>query len=122
MQQTLCAQKIVTGWNDQGDKGIKEMEVLFGRKQFQDTRAWRKTIQGVTDEWDTLTMEAEVADVRRALGSVKRLCEAGNTVVFSGKESYIQNDKTGNKTKIDQTGKGYVVNVCVSHFHWRSNP
>ena len=82
----------------------------------------RKTIHGVTDDWNNMRIEAEVADVRRALGSVKRLCEAGNTVVFSGKESYIRNDKTGNKTKIDQSGKGYVVNVWVPHFQGQANP
>ena len=82
----------------------------------------RKMIQGVTDDWNNLKIEAEVADVRRALGSVKRLCEAGNTVVFSGRESYIQNDKTGNRTQIDATRRGYVVNVWVPHFQGQANP
>ena len=82
----------------------------------------RKTIQGVTDEWNNLKVEAEVADVRRALGSVKRLCDAGNTVVFSGQESYIENDNTGKRTKIEHNGKGYVVNIWVPHVQGQAHP
>ena len=82
----------------------------------------RKTIHGVTDTWSNLKIEADVADVRRALGSVKRLCEAGNTVVFSRGESYIMNDKTRNKTKIEHTGKGSVVHVWVPHFQRQATP
>ena len=33
----------------------------------------RKTIQGVTDDWNNLKIEAEVADVRRALGVSKKI-------------------------------------------------
>ena len=76
----------------------------------------------MTDEWNNLKVEAEVSDVRRALGSVKRLCDAGNTVVFSGKESYIENAKTGKRTKIEHNGKGYVVNIWVPHFQGQAHP
>ena len=40
----------------------------------------RKTIEGMTDDWSPVVVKAEVADVRRCLGSVMRMCEAGNVV------------------------------------------
>ena len=36
----------------------------------------RKTIEGMTDDWSPVVVKAEVADVRRCLGSVIRMCEA----------------------------------------------
>ena len=42
----------------------------------------RKTIEGMPDDWSPVIVKAEVADVRRCLGSVIRMCEAGNVVHF----------------------------------------
>ena len=61
-------------------------------------------------------MEAEVADVKRALGSVRRLCESGNKVVFDLKNSYIEQKATGKRTKIEDNGKGYKVTIWVPGF------
>ena len=44
-----------------------------------------------------LPMTFQVAKVRGPLGSVRRICEAGNRVVFDdeGEGSYIESKKTG---------------------------
>ena len=42
----------------------------------------RQTIEGMTDDWSPVVVNAEVADVRRCLGSVIRMCEAGKVVHF----------------------------------------
>ena len=76
----------------------------------------RKSISGYTDDGSPLKMEAEVADVKRALGSVRRLCESGNKVVFDSKNSYIEQKATGKRTKIEDNGKGYKVTIWVPGF------
>ena len=69
-----------------------------------------------------MKMEAEVADVKRALGSVRRLCEKGNRVVFDPEGSYIENVTSGYKTPIVDNGKGYKVKIWVPDFHRQANP
>ena len=72
-----------------------------------------KTIEGVTDDWNPVVVKAEVADVRRCLGSVIRICEAGNVVHFENGNNYIHNAKSGQKTYMNNTGKCYVVDMWV---------
>ena len=57
-----------------------------------------------------------MADVKRALGSVRRLCESGNRVVFDSTGSYIEQKATGRKTKIEDNGKGYKVTIWIPGF------
>ena len=73
----------------------------------------RKTIEGMTDDWSPVVVKAEVADVRRCLGSVIRMCEAGNVVHFESGNNYIQNVKSGKRTYMRNNGKGYVVDMWV---------
>ena len=42
----------------------------------------------------------QVADVKRPLLAVKRMAENGNKVVFSAKENYIENIKSGAKLNL----------------------
>ena len=63
-----------------------------------------------------------MADAPRALGSVRRLCETGNRVVFDHTGSYIENVATGFRTPVKDTGNGYTVTVWVSCFHRQANP
>ena len=53
-----------------------------------------------------------VADVRKPLMAAKRIVENGNGVVFSEGGSYIVNDKTGDKMRLREIGKGsYLMDV-----------
>ena len=67
----------------------------------------------MTDNWSPVTVKAEVADVRRCLGSVIRMCEAGNVVQFETGNNYIQTVKSGKKAYMRNNGKGYVVDMWV---------
>ena len=62
--------------------------------------------KGKTDEGTEVEMKFQVADVTKTLGSVRRMTQAGNRVVFDANGSYIENKRTGAKTKIhDETGE-----------------
>ena len=52
-------------------------------------------MEGYTDCGKQMKLQAEVAEVKRALVSVKRICEKGNRVVFGEKSSYIENIDSG---------------------------
>ena len=45
-------------------------------------------------------MAAQVAGVKNNLGSVYRICQSGNRVVFDEDGSYIENKKTGKQIKV----------------------
>ena len=67
----------------------------------------------MADDWSPVVVKAEVANVRRCLGSVIRMCEAGNVVHFEDGNNYIQNVKSGQRTYMRNNGKGYVVDMWV---------
>ena len=51
------------------------------------------------------------ADVKKPLGAVSAIVDEGNTVVFSRKRSYIQNDATGEKIQIHRSGGTFVIKL-----------
>ena len=63
----------------------------------------RKVVEGITDDWNPITLNAEVAEVKRCLGSVKRMCEAGNVVHFERDTCYIMKVASGRKTYMRET-------------------
>ena len=65
----------------------------------------RKVVEGVADNWNPIKLKAEVADVKRCLGSAMRLNEAGNVVHFETDNCYIQNVAYGRKTYMRNDGK-----------------
>ena len=67
-------------------------------------------------------MDADVADVKRPLASVCKICEAGNRLVFQPGESYIENLATGKNTTIENTGHGCRIKVWLPHFTRQAQP
>ena len=67
----------------------------------------------MTDDWSPVVVKAEVADVRRCLGSVIRMCEAGNVVHFETGNNFIQHVKSGKKTYMRNNGKVSAVDMWV---------
>ena len=65
----------------------------------------RKTIEGMTDDWSPVVVKAEVADVRRCLRSVIRMCEPGNVIHFETGNNDIQHVKSRKRTYMMNTGK-----------------
>ena len=55
-----------------------------------------------------MNLKFEVADVKKPLIAVKRICEKGNTVSFgpTGADNFIQNRDTGDKVPLRPSGKG----------------
>eukprot|EP00969_Alexandrium_andersonii_P309611 13682729-Alexandrium_andersonii.AAC.1 len=49
-----------------------------------------KELQGYTQEGEGIGMEMQTAEVKKALGSARRMCEAGSRMVFEEAGSYIE--------------------------------
>jgi hypothetical protein len=92
-----------------------------------------KTIVGQNDMGLPAGMTFQVCDVKGPLGSVRRICEAGNRVVFDDYESFVENKTTGTRTPIEKVGGVYYLNLwvkkaetgihamtnCDTGFHWQ---
>ena len=72
-----------------------------------------KELKGLTESGDPIGMGVQIADVKKVLGSVRRMCEAGNKVVFDEDGSYVMNKTTGRKTPIAKETRGYKVRIWV---------
>ena len=66
----------------------------MGSRQFRDS----------PPEGSIIGIDIQIADVKQALGSVRRMCEAGNRVVFDEEESYAENNETGKVLTFSQAG------------------
>jgi hypothetical protein len=73
----------------------------------------KKTICGYTAEGTKIGIDVQIADVKKTLGSVRRICEAGNRVVFDEDESYVENKSTGEKTALTKDRGSYVLTLWV---------
>ena len=58
-------------------------------------------------------MTFQVAKVRGPLGSVRRICKAGNNVVFDEEGSYIEKNVSKKRTKIDKVKGVYLLRLWV---------
>ena len=79
-------------------------------------------MKGLTDAWINFKLKAAVADVKRPLVSVSKMCEAGNRVVFDPAGSYVENIKTGKRTAMVHTGRGYKLKVWLPPFQRQVHP
>jgi hypothetical protein len=76
----------------------------------------QRDVEGQTSEGVNATMTFQVADVRGALGSVHRICEAGNRVVFDDEGSYIECKTTKSRSVIDKVnGVYYLYLWCMKN-------
>ena len=73
-----------------------------------------KTFVGVTEEGMQRRIVAQVAEVNKALMSVRKLVAAGNRVVFDT-ESYIEDKATGERTWLEEEGGMYMLKVWVKN-------
>ena len=58
----------------------------------------QKTIQGITDEGMPLGMTWQIAEVKKPLASVGRMCDAGNVAVFTKDGGYVLPQKMLSRT------------------------
>ena len=74
-----------------------------------------KDIKGESENGEPLGMTFQVAGVKGPLASVKRICQAGNLVIFDDKGGVIVNTETRNKTQFTMNDKGvYTLNLWVN--------
>ena len=84
-----------------------------------------KRIYGVTDDGVGLDMTWQVADVKKPLASIGRMCDAGNVAIFTDKGGYIVakdgfkeelsslRRKTGDKLRLKRDKGVYSFSVWV---------
>ncbi len=72
-----------------------------------------RDIKGVTEDGQEVGMTFQVTKFRGPLGSVRRICEAGNKVVFDEDGSYTENKKPKKKIIIEKVKGVYVLKVWV---------
>ena len=60
-----------------------------------------------------MEMKFQVCDVKKALGAVWRICDAGNVVQFGprSEDCFIKNLKSGEKVAMRREGRSYVVDL-----------
>ena len=71
-----------------------------------------KSLSGWTGDWKPINMTVQICDVTKTLGSVRRMCEAGNRVIFDDDGSMIINKRTGQVTQIEKKPSGVYVLIC----------
>jgi hypothetical protein len=72
-----------------------------------------KRVVGYTEDGEGVSIKITCADVDKVLGSVHRFNAGGNVVVLDGGSSYMQNKKTGQKTRIEYESGQYVMYLWV---------
>ena len=73
----------------------------------------KKAVRGYTKEGSDIGMDIQIADVKKTLGSVTRLCEAGIRLVFDDEGSYVENKHTGEKSMLVKERGSYVLSLWV---------
>ena len=73
----------------------------------------KKNICGYTAEGTKIGMDVQIAEVKKTLGSVRRICEAGNRVVFDEDGSYVENKSSGERTALQKEKGSYVLTLWV---------
>jgi len=72
-------------------------------------------VVGITDEDAHLNLTFQVAGVKKPLGSVRKMCAAGNRVVFEDisavEGGYVENKNTGARIPIRKEGGTYGVSI-----------
>jgi hypothetical protein len=71
------------------------------------------TIPMVTMEGSRRKMKMQAAEVSKPLASVKRICEAGHTVVFDEDGSFMYNKTTGEINYFREEAGNYMLDVWV---------
>merc|ERR1712240_156072 len=73
----------------------------------------QRVLKGYSEQFQSLIMTAQVADVSTTLGSVNQMLKAGNLVHFETGNSYIEHVRTGRRTKIEEKNGTFEVGVWV---------
>ena len=70
-------------------------------------------MKGVTEAGNQFSMAIQCADVTKTLGSVHRLNQGGNAVIFDGDQSYMIHKATKTITPIKQEHGQFIMHLWV---------
>ena len=73
----------------------------------------RGSSKGHTDDGTGIVMAMQATDVKRTLGSVYRMNQAGNMVVLDGNNSYMVHKQSGKRTKIAEENGQFVFYLWI---------
>ena len=73
----------------------------------------QRRLQGKTEDMKDIVLTYQVTDVRRILAAVRKICAAGNRVVFDDDGSFIQNKATKEITQVYQRNGTYAFDMWV---------
>jgi hypothetical protein len=68
---------------------------------------------GMTQEGNSVELSLQVVDVMKPLLSIRKMCDAGNRIVFDQDESYIEHKATGIRSKIEHDEGTYALWIWV---------
>ena len=71
-------------------------------------------LSAVTGENHDIELKVQMVDVTKPLLAVRKMCGAGNRVVFDDEGSYIEDKATGARTAIQREDGTYAVWVWVA--------
>ena len=72
-----------------------------------------RKVPAMTRENTLRAMTFQAAPVTKPLGSVKKICMAGHTVVFDNEGSYIYNKATGELNMLREEGGNYMLDLLI---------
>ena len=73
----------------------------------------KQELEGYTMEGSRIGIDVQIAVKKKTLGSARRMCETGNSVVFDDEESYVEHKETGERTMLTKAKGAYEQTVWV---------
>ena len=73
----------------------------------------QRDLRGYGDQYQGLSLTAQVADVRTPLGSVSQMLRAGNRVHFEKGNCYVQHVSTGRVTPVIERNGMFEIGIWV---------
>ena len=80
----------------------------------------QRNIKALTNEGETVAMTWQVANIKRPLASVGRICDAGNTAIFTRLGGYIVPESTVQSliNQIERNGKMLKMHRETGMYHF----
>ena len=74
-----------------------------------------KNFTAYGEQGQARAIKAQVCEVNKALLSVSRMVQAGNTVVFSRSGSYVEDEQTNERIPLREQGGMYMLKLWVKN-------
>ena len=110
--ESVAPRKIATNVKVRKDNG-KEGQCYRTANGSEIPNQGEKRLQWKTHEGDVGGLTVQITDVTKALGSVGKICEAGNRVVFEPDGGYVENMNSSKKTMFYKDGLAYRMDMWV---------